>query len=110
MLRGPGIEHLGDIGVIHHGQRLALRLEARDDLLCIHTQLDDLDCHSAIERLNLLGHPYSAKSALPDLLKQPVTTYALPFVFPSRHRKSWLASLMEGGCLRRRIIRLTFIL
>ena len=29
---GPGVEHLGDVGVVHHGQGLPLGLEAGDDL------------------------------------------------------------------------------
>lgn len=35
------IEHFGDIGVIHHRQRLSFGLEAGDDLLRIHAQRDD---------------------------------------------------------------------
>ena len=38
---GAGVEDLGDVGVVHHGQGLALGLEARDDLLGVHAQLDD---------------------------------------------------------------------
>ena len=38
-----GIEHLGDVGMVHHRQRLALRLEPGDDLPGVHAQLDDLE-------------------------------------------------------------------
>ncbi len=32
VVRGPGIEHGGDVRMIHQRQRLPLRLEPRDDL------------------------------------------------------------------------------
>jgi hypothetical protein len=41
--RRPGIEHLGDVGMIHHGQGLPIGLEAGDDRLGVHPQLDDLE-------------------------------------------------------------------
>jgi len=40
--RRAGVEHLGDVGMIHHRQGLSLGLEAGDHLLRVHAQLDDL--------------------------------------------------------------------
>ena len=40
--RGTGIEDLGDRGMIHHRQRLALRLEALRDALIVHAGADQL--------------------------------------------------------------------
>ena len=45
-----GIEHLGDVRMIHHGQRLPLGFEAGDDLLGVHAQLDDLQRDAAAHR------------------------------------------------------------
>ena len=39
---GARIQHLGDVRMIHHRQRLPLRLEPRDHRLGVHPQLDDL--------------------------------------------------------------------
>ena len=41
-LGGSGVEHFGDVGMVHHRQRLPLGFEPGDDLLCVHAQLDDL--------------------------------------------------------------------
>ena len=38
----PGVEHLGDVRVVHQGQRLPLGLEAGDHLPRVHARLDDL--------------------------------------------------------------------
>ena len=43
----PGIEDLGDVLVVHHGQGLLLGLEAGDDLAAVHARLDDLQGHHA---------------------------------------------------------------
>ena len=59
--------------MIHHGQRLPLGFEARNDLLGVHAQLDDLQRHAAADRLLLLGHIDRAEAAVPDHLEQRVT-------------------------------------
>jgi hypothetical protein len=41
-IRGAGIEHLGDVRVIHDRQGLPLLLEAGNDLGGVHAGLDDL--------------------------------------------------------------------
>ena len=48
-----GIKHLGDVGMVHHGQCLPLGLEPRDDLLGVHAQLDDLQRDATAHRLGL---------------------------------------------------------
>ena len=63
-LRAPGVEHLGDVRVVHQRQRLALALEASDHLLRIHAELDDLDRHAALKRLTLLGEIDAAHASL----------------------------------------------
>ena len=45
-----GVEDPGDIRMVHHGQGLSLGLEAGDDLLGIHSRLDDLEGHPAAHR------------------------------------------------------------
>ncbi len=67
-----GVEDLGDVGMIHHGQRLAFRLEAGDDLFGVHAQLDDLERHAAADGLLLLGHVNGAATAFADFLQQLV--------------------------------------
>ena len=68
----PASKHLRDVRMIHHRQRLPLLLEARDHLLRVHPQLDDLQRHAPPHRLLLLRHPDHAEAALADLLEQLV--------------------------------------
>ena len=70
--RRPGVEHPGDVRMIHERQRLALLLEAGDDRLGVHALLDDLERHSAAQRLRLLGVPDLSHPALADLLDEAV--------------------------------------
>jgi hypothetical protein len=71
---GAGVEHSGDVDVIHQGQGLTLGLEAGNDLLRVHASLDKLDGHQALDRLRLLGHPHRTHAAFADLLDQLVRT------------------------------------
>ena len=49
--RGPGVEHAGDVDMVHHRQGLPLGLEAGDDLAAVHARLDDLERDLALHRL-----------------------------------------------------------
>ena len=75
VLGGAAIEDAGDVDMVHEGQRLALGLEAGDDLAAVHTRLDDLEGDLAPDRVSLLGHEDHTHAALADLLKEPVRTY-----------------------------------
>ena len=78
-----GVEDLGDIGMIHHRQRLALGLEPGDHLARIHPRLDDLEGDLAVDRLRLLGHVDDPHPALADLLEQLVRADDRPGTFPA---------------------------
>ena len=67
-----GIEHAGDVGMVHHRQRLPLGLEAGDHLLAVHARLDDLERDAAADRLLLLGHVDHAHAPFADLLQELV--------------------------------------
>ena len=73
-LGGAGVEDAGDVFVLHHRQRLPLGLEARDDLLGVHPQLDDLQRDAAADGMNLLGHEDDAEAALADLFQELVAS------------------------------------
>ena len=79
-----GVEHLGDVRMIHHGQRLPLGLEAGDDLLGVHAQLDDLERDAPAHRLLLLGHIDHAAAAFADFLQQLVAAERLAHGFVGR--------------------------
>ena len=66
------IEHLGDVGMIHHGQCLALGFEAGNDRLRVHPQFDDLEGDPPAHRFLLLGHIDHAHAAFADLLEELV--------------------------------------
>jgi hypothetical protein len=63
-VRGAGVEDLGDVGVVHQRQRLALRPEAGDHLLGVHALLDDLERHLAADGLALFGEIDDAHAAV----------------------------------------------
>ena len=67
-----GIEHLGNIRMVHHRQGLPLGLEPGDHLLGVHARLDDLQRDAAADRLGLLGDIDDAHSPFADLLQQLV--------------------------------------
>ena len=65
-----GIEDAGDVRVLHEGEGLPLLLEAGDDFLRVHAELDDLEGDAPPHGLLLLGHPDGAKAAFADLLEE----------------------------------------
>jgi hypothetical protein len=67
-----GVQHAGDVRVVHQGQGQPLGLEPRDDLTGVHPGLDELDRDQSLDRLGLLGHPHGAHAALADRLDQLV--------------------------------------
>ena len=67
-----GVEHFGDVRMVHHRQRLPLGLEAGDHLPRVHARLDDLQRDRPLDRLGLLGHEDDAHAAFADLLQQLV--------------------------------------
>ena len=88
----PRIEHLGDVRMIHHRQRLPLRLEPGDDLLGVHPQLDDLERHPPPHRLGLLGHIDHAAAAFTDALQQFVAAERLA----TASSMSWILVSLDG--------------
>ena len=69
-----GVEHLGDVGVVHQGQGLPLGLEAGDAPACESMPaLMSLTRDQALDRLGLLGHPDGAHAAFADLLAAACT-------------------------------------
>jgi hypothetical protein len=69
-----GVQHAGDIGVVHKGQGLPLGLEPRDYLGRVHPRLDQFDRDQPLDRLLLLGHPHRAHPALANRFEQLVAT------------------------------------
>ena len=81
LLCGARIEHLGDVRMIHHRQRLALGFEPGGDLLRVHAQLDDLERDAAAHRFGLLSDIHDAAAAFADVLEQLVTAERLTHGF-----------------------------
>ena len=69
-----GLEHPGDVSVVHQRQRLPLRLEPGDDIARVHARLDDLQGHLAANGVPLLGDEDQAKASLADLLHEFIGT------------------------------------
>ena len=64
-----GVEDLGDVGVVHHGQGLPFRLEAGKDAESM-PGLMSLRATMPPDRLRLLGHPDDAHAPFADRLEQ----------------------------------------
>ena len=64
--------------MVHQRQGLPLGLEAGDDLLGVHAQLDDLEGDLRRDRLGLLGQADLAHAAFAELLQQAVGADLLP--------------------------------
>ncbi|MFO1486586.1 MAG: hypothetical protein U1F71_24705 [Verrucomicrobiaceae bacterium] len=73
--------------MIHQGERLSLRFEAGDDLVRIHAQLDDLQCHAAAHRLTLFRLPHHAESSFAQALQQAVTANGFSLGFLMRQQQ-----------------------
>ncbi len=67
--------------MVHHRQRLSLRLEPGDHLLGVHAQLDDLEGNPPLDRFPLLGGPDRAEAAFADPLQQLVAAERLAHGF-----------------------------
>ena len=75
--RRAGIEHLRDIRMVHHRERLPLGFKARDHLPGVHAELDDLQRDAAADRLLLFGHVDDPAAALADFLEDSKGPYLL---------------------------------
>ena len=62
----------GDVRVVHQRQRLALGLEAGNDLSRVHPGFDDLERHLPADRLALFRQPHLAHPARADPLQQSI--------------------------------------
>lgn len=62
------VEDLGDVGMIHEGQGLALGFKAGDDLSRVHAQLDDLQRYPPFDRFFLFRHVDNSAAAFANLL------------------------------------------
>jgi hypothetical protein len=69
---GASVQDPGDMGMVHHRQRLALGLEPGDHLGGIHAGLDGFERHLASDRPGLLGHVDGAHPALAQALEELV--------------------------------------
>ena len=71
-VRLAGVEHLGDVRVLHDGERLLLNREPAEDVGGGHAGLEQLDGHEAVQRLNLLRTVNQAETAFTELVQQAV--------------------------------------
>ena len=66
----PSVEHFRDVGVVHHGQRLPLGLEAGQNGFRVHAGLDQLQRDLTADRRGLLGHPDGPHPPFADFFQQ----------------------------------------
>ena len=80
--------------MIHHRERLPLGLKAGDDLLGVHAQLDDLECHAAADGFLLFGDIDHATAALAEILAQFVAADT-----GARFLGQWYHARRDDECL-----------
>ena len=68
--RGAGVEHLGEVGVLHHRERLPLGRESRHHFLGVHAEPHDLERDLPLHRFPLVRHEHHAAPAFPDFLRR----------------------------------------
>ena len=90
---GSRIEHLRDVRVVHHRQRLSLGFEPGDDLPRVHAQLDDLERDAAANWFFLLGHIDHAAAPFADLLEKFVMADVVAGFFGKRSARRQVAAL-----------------
>ncbi len=73
-LGAAGFEHGGDVGVVHHGQGLALDFKAGDPLAGVHAGLDEFESDVAAYGLLLLGVVDDAHAAAADFADELIGT------------------------------------
>ena len=61
---GAAIEYLGDVWVLHDGQRFPLGVEAGHHLSGVHSRFDHFECHASANGLRLLGYVHQPHTAL----------------------------------------------
>ena len=64
------IQHPGDIRVLHHRERLPLRVKAGDDTFGVHPQLDNFERDLSADRHLLFRHVNRATTTFSDSLQQ----------------------------------------
>ena len=89
------VDHLGDVGMIHHRQRLAFQLEARQHALAVHARSQDLQRHLLDEWFAALGLPHHAEAAGAQLLDQRVVAQLVAGTVTDRWRGR--AQRIRGG-------------
>ena len=93
--RAPVMD-FGDVGMVHHRQRLPLGFEASDDLPRVHAGLDDLQSHATTHRPLLLGDEHQSHAAFADLFQQLVRADDRAGAFHDQDRIG-LIFLWRGG-------------
>ena len=65
-----GVQDLGDVGVVHQGQRLPLLIEAGEHPLGVEAGANHLDGDAALHRRGLVGDPDLAHAPFAELLAE----------------------------------------
>ena len=87
--------------MVHHRQRLALGLEARDDLAAVHAGFDDLQRHPPLHRRELFRDVDLAEAALADELQNFVPADDRAGVFRRWHELHGSRGVGIDGNIRR---------
>jgi hypothetical protein len=93
------IQDTGDIGMVHHRQRLTFGLEPCDDLPGVHAQFNHLEGHAPADGFLLFCQVNHAAAAFADFLKEFVTTDAVAGTFAefSNDRIGFIGPHDSGG-------------
>ena len=74
-LGAAAVDDASDVGMVHQCERLTLGLESGDNLLGVHSELDDFQGDASSNGLALLGHVDDTEAAFTDLFQQLVAVH-----------------------------------
>ena len=83
-IRGSGVKHFGNVGMVHDGERLPFGFEASDDLLRIHPCFDYFEGHPPFDGRPLLRHEDSAHATFTNRFEQLVWADLCAHTFDTR--------------------------
>ena len=79
------VQDPGDVGMVHHGQRLAFGLESRNHRARVHSQFDDFQRHPPPHGFGLFGHIHHSAAAFAQFLANFIAPDDVARIFGGRN-------------------------
>ena len=107
--RGPGVQHPGDVRVVHQGQGLPFGLKSRQHLPGVPSRLNDLQGHEPPHGLLLLGLIDHPAPAFTDLLEQLIAANPVAGLLDHRRGMDNDRCTQDGDIFQEKAVRALLI-